>query len=60
MEIDETYRPFAGGHIFGPKKEKIPITILRDTGASQINSPKRKKKSHRKKKSVKGIGEGKK
>ena len=34
--MGETYRPFVEkGHIFGPKKEKIPVTILRDTGASQ-------------------------
>ena len=56
IEIEETYRPFVGkGHIFGPKKEKIAVIILRDTGASQSILRKEKKchvgreKSRRKK-----------
>ena len=36
MEIDGIYSPFVEkGHIYGPKKEKIAVTILRDTEASQ-------------------------
>ena len=36
MEIDEIYRPLVSkGHIYEPKKKKIAVTILIDTGASQ-------------------------
>ena len=36
MEIDWIYPLFVGkGYIYGQKKKKIAVTILRDTGASQ-------------------------
>ena len=36
MAVDRIYHPFLGKcHIYGPKKEKIAVTILGNTRASQ-------------------------
>ena len=62
MEIDKTYRQFVGeGYIFGPKKEKIPVTILREMGAAQSillkkNMPHGARKVEQKKITIKRIG----
>ena len=64
VAVDKTYRPFIEKgyiYLYGPKKKKIAITILRDTGASQSillkeKMPRGAQKIMQEKITVKGIG----